>query len=165
MPTVRRVLKVAAVAISVVLLLVTGLWLYGETRWSRWAPASAEDAFIHGTIGLETLPVKYALVLEEVSGAAFKTGREAGRSLWRAYGFLDNPRAKLDTAPACVSNAADKLPVGFSVSHIMPAKAFPTPIPFAGLTCATCHSAELQLADKRIGPIYGAANQELDIIA
>ena len=166
MPTVRRLLRIGAVAISAVLLVATGLWLYGETRWSRWTPASPEEAFIHGTIGLETLPLKYALVLEEVSGTAFKSGREGGRSLWRAYGFLDNPRAGTDDKPACLGNAADKLPVGFSISQRMPAKAFPTPIEFAGLTCAACHSAELRLLNgRKIGPFFGAANQELDIIA
>ena len=166
MRMVRRLLKLAAVAIGALLILATGLWLYGETRWGEWTPASPETAFIHGTIGLETFPLKYALVLEQVSGTAFKTGGEDGRSLWRTYGFLDNPRAGLDSRPACVDNAADKLPVGFAISRYMPAKAFQSPLAFAGLTCAACHSAVLRLADeRRLGPFYGAANQELDIIA
>src|SRR5262245_3282136 len=166
MPTVRRMLKLAAVAVSALLLIATGLWLYGETRWGAWNANSPEAAFIQGTIGLETFPLKYALVLEQVSGTAFKTGREDGRPLWRAYGFLDNPRAGLDSKPACLDNAADKLPVGFGVSHYMPAKAFSAPLDFAGLTCAVCHSAELRLADgRKVGPIFGGANQELDVIA
>jgi mono/diheme cytochrome c family protein len=162
----RRLLKLAAVAFSALLLIATGLWLYGETRWGAWSPAPPETAFIHGAIGLETFPLKYALVLEEVSGPAFKTGREDGRTLWQTYGFLDNPRAGLDGMPACVANAADKLPVGIGISHYMPVKAFVSPVAFAGLTCAACHSAELRLADgRKLGPIYGAGNQELDIIA
>ena len=161
-----RSLRLATVAVSVLLLVATGLWLYGETRWGAWQPMPPKAAFIHGTIGLETFPLKYALVLEDVSGAAFRTGREDGRSLWRTYGFLDNPRAGLDGKPACIGNAADKLPVGIGVSHYLPIKAFVSPVPFAGLTCATCHSAELRLADgRKVGPLYGAANQELDIIA
>src|SRR5512139_625171 len=166
MTLVRRLLKFAAVAISVLLVVLTGLWLYGETRWAAWTPASPETAFVHGTIGLETLPLKYALVLEQVSGTAFRTGREDGRSLWRAYGFLDNPDAGRDDKPACLANAADKLPVGFGVSRYMPAKAFQSPVAFAGLTCAVCHSTELRLADgRKLGPFYGAANQELDVIS
>ncbi len=162
----RRLLNIAAVALSALLMLTVGLWLYGESRWSEWVPTTPEMAFIHGTIGLETFPLKYALVLDEVSSPAFRTERENGRSLWRTYGFLDNPRANDDNEPACAANAADKLPIGFGISRYMPSKAFVTPIDFAGLTCAACHSAELRLADgRKVGPLYGGANQELDIIA
>lgn len=160
------VIKRVSVLVSALLLIVTMSWLIGEAQWGRWSPASPEQAFINGAIGLETFPLKYALVLEKVSGSAFRTGREDGRSLWRTYGFLDNPRAGADDKPACADNAADKLPVGFGLSRAIPVKAFDTPIEFVGLTCAACHSAELRLADgRKVGPIYGTGNPEIDIIA
>lgn len=158
-------LKALAYASGGLLLLVTAAWLIGEYRWSAWTPASPKVAFAEGAIGLETFPLKYALVLEQVSGSAFRSGRENGRNLWQAYGFLDNPKTGNDAKPACVANAAEKLPVGFTISRAIPSKAFVTPVAFAGLACAACHSGELRREDgRKTGPIYGMGNQDLDII-
>src|SRR5690242_11893963 len=163
--SLSNALKRAGIAISIVLLAITALWMYGETQWRKWAPASPPQAFAHATIGLETFPLKYALVLEPVSGAAFRTGLEDGRSLWQTYGFLDNPRAD-KSKPACVANALDQLPIGFGVSNYVPVTAIVTPVEFAGLTCATCHSGEVRLAkDRTTAPIFGMGNPELDVIA
>jgi hypothetical protein len=152
--------------VSVALLSATGLWGIAEWGWGQWKPLSPADAFAHGTLGLEIMPLKYALVLEQVSGAAFRSGREGGRSLWQAYGFIANPNAAKETGAACVSNAGDTLPVGFTVSRFMPLKAFKTPVAFAGLSCTACHSAVLRHPDGSTSkPIIGMGNQELDIIA
>lgn len=157
--------KGIGVIASVCLLAGTAAWLAAEREWDKWAAVSPEQSFNNGPIGLETFPLKYALVLESVSAAAFRSGREDGRDLWKAYGFIDNPRAKEDSQAACVENADSKLPVGFSISRSIPAKAFSTPVKFAGLACAACHSGELRRSDgRKIGPIYGMGNQDLDII-
>ncbi|MES0100666.1 hypothetical protein [Mesorhizobium sp. M0019] len=172
-PSLRRLsttlfwlLRLFAHTASVVLLVGSVAWLFAEWHFSEWTPATAEEAFKSGSLGLEIMPVKYALVIDEVSGSAFRSGRQDAPSLWRSYGFLDNPRAGLDSKPACAGNAVDKLPVGFNISHRAPARAFGTPINFVGLTCATCHTAKLTFANGRESdPILGVGNQELDLIA
>ena len=162
----RRLTGIVFTAVAATLVITTLAWLYGESRWQRWQPKDPAHAFTEGAIGLETLPLKYALVLETVSGVAFRTGTEDGRSLWDTYGFLPNPRAANDTSPACEANAANKLPFGFAVSTFIPSTAVQTPVKFGGLTCAACHSARLKTADGRtFGPLVGMGNQELDIIA
>lgn len=161
-----RYFRLFSFALSALLLVGTGAWLFVETRLTDGKPLAPAEAFDRGTLGLELMPLKYALVLDEVSGPTFRSGRDAGLSIWRAYGFLDNPRAHLDDKPACVDNALDKLPIGFNLSDRAPVRAFATPTTFVGLTCAACHSANLLLADGReVGPIVGTGNQELDLLA
>ena len=151
-----------AIALSGVLILVAGAWLVAEKRWAAWTPMSPEDAFIHGTIGLETFPLKYAAVMQDLSHESF-FAEGADGSVWADYGFVlpDEMPAK-----TCASNVADWAPVGIGVSNFVQAKAFQTSTKFAGLTCAACHSARLRLPDGSQSPvIHGMGNQELDVIA
>ncbi len=150
------------IGLSIVVILLTSAWLLAEQRWAKWTPISPEDAFIHGTIGLETFPLKYAAVMQDLSHESF-FAEGADGSVWADYGFVlpDNMPAK-----TCASNVADWAPVGIGVSNFVQAKAFQTSTKFAGLTCAACHSARLRLPDGSQSPvIHGMGNQELDVIA
>lgn len=151
-----------AIAISLAVILASSAWLLAEQRWAKWAPMSPEDAFVHGTIGLETFPLKYAAVMQDLSHESF-FAEGADGSVWADYGFIlpDDMPAK-----TCASNVADWAPVGIGVSNFVQAKAFQTSAKFAGLTCAACHSARLRLPDGSRSPvIHGMGNQELDVIA
>ena len=157
---------------SIAILAATVGWLYLERQWSAWEPPTGPlaevgyDAFTYGSFGLEAMPLKYAAVIDKVSAAAFATGLEDGRTPWQAYGFLDNPRAGEDDAPICAANAAQKLPYGFAVTNSVPESAIQTPLKFAALTCATCHSGAFRGADGSVsGIVSGMGNQELDVIA
>lgn len=157
---------------SVAILAATGLWLWLEREWSAWTPPEGSvaevgyAAFASGAFGLEAMPLKYAAVVGKVSPSAFVTGVEDGRSLWRTYGFLDNPEAENDDAPVCAANAAQKLPYGFAVTNFLPATGYQSPIQFAALTCASCHSGQLLGAEgSRSAIIPGMGNPELDVIA
>lgn len=150
-----------AIVLSGALIALVGVWLYAERVWSRWAPLSPEDAFVYGTIGLETFPLKYAAVLQRLSADSFFPDGEG--DVWADFGFLTP-----DDAPGatCVSNVADWAPVGVGVSSYLPVTAFQTSTPFAGLTCAVCHAARLRLpGGRRSGVIVGMGNPELDVIA
>ena len=158
--------------VSIAILAATVGWLYLERQWAAWEPPTGSpaevgyDAFTFGAFGLEAMPLKYAAVAETVSAKAFTTGLEDGRSLWQTYGFLDNPRAILDDAPVCAANAAEKLPYGFTITNSVPETAIQTPLKFAALTCATCHSGAFRAADGSVsGIVSGMGNQELDVIA
>ena len=151
-----------AIGISVFLVLISGAWLVAEKRWAAWTPMSPEQAFVHGAIGLETFPLKYAAVMQRLSHESF-FAEGADGSVWADYGFVlpdDMP------ATTCASNVADWAPVGIGVSNFVQAKAFQTSTQLAGLTCAACHSARLRLPDgSQTDVIHGMGNQELDVIA
>src|SRR5262249_14323414 len=58
------------------------------------------------------------------------------------------------------------LPVGFSVSKRLPLSATPTPLTFAGLSCALCHSARVHTADGKVNlTVIGAGSTSLDLIS
>jgi mono/diheme cytochrome c family protein len=169
---IRALVNWAAILLSLAALFAAGAWLAIEATLSDWTPPPAstaeeaasarEHAFRHGPIGLETLPLKYAAVLGTVSGPAF--GLAPGADPWAAFGFIANPSGS--TAPACAGNAADWLPVGLNVTNYLPASAAVTPLQFAGLTCASCHSGRIRRPDGSVSDvIYGMGNPELDVIA
>lgn len=179
---IRFIVNVLILALSLAIIAATAGWLYLERQWSAWEPptGTAEEvgygAFTYGAFGLEAMPVKYAAVVGKVSADAFTTGLEDGRTPWQTYGFLDNPLAGEDDAPLCEANAAKKLPYGFTVTNSVPVSAIQTPLKFAALTCASCHSGHFRTADGgltefegRYGPkskiVSGMGNQELDVIA
>lgn len=174
---VRRFFSIIGLCLGAALTAAALIWLWAERGWMSDEALAPREAFLHGTIGLETFPLKYAAVIEEVSGDAFATGLEDGRGMWETYGFIPGPGT--GGAPACIANAADWTPVGVSVSSYVPAMGLQTPAQFAGLACAACHTARLRVNDgaggfrfaTHAGPggdaglIIGAGNQELDAIA
>jgi mono/diheme cytochrome c family protein len=169
---VRRGINIGVVVLSLLALVATGTWLWFEHRWSRWSPPDGTAAetgyhsFTKGAFGLEVFPLKFAAVADKVAPAAFTTTLEDGRSVWETYGFLPNPKAGELKDPMCQGNAADWLPYGFAITNYLPLSAVQTPLKFAGLTCASCHSGHLRTADGKVtGPISGMGNMELDVIA
>ncbi|MCA8927396.1 MAG: cytochrome c [Alphaproteobacteria bacterium] len=166
---IRKVVNTLAIVIGVVALVASVGWLVLEQRWSAGdtdGPKDGYAAFTHGAFGLEAFPIKYAVVAGRVSPAAFRTTLEDGRSLWETYGFLANPKAKDLKEQACQGNAEQWLPYGFAVTNSLPQTAVQTPLKFAGLTCASCHSGQIRKADGSLSaPISGMGNMELDVIA
>lgn len=169
---IRILVNIIVLALGLAILAATVGWLYLERQWSAWTPPSGTeaelgyDAFTFGSFGLEAMPVKYAAVVGQVSAKAFTTGLEDGRTPWQTFGFLDNPRAGEDDNPMCEGNALQKLPYGFSVTNSVPETAIQTPLKFASLTCATCHSGAFRGEDGTLsGIVSGMGNQELDVIA
>lgn len=152
-----------AIALSALLIIATGGWLYFETTWR--APVIAGDpegAFAHRSIGLESFPVKYAAVMQTLSADSF-FAKDAVGDIFGDYGFVPNP---VGADVTCAHNLPSWAPVGFGVSNYIPVKAIQTRTKFVGLTCAACHTAQLRMPDGSRGPIIeGLGNQELDVIA
>ena len=159
---IGRLASWGAIAVSAALILIACAWLWSERSWAKWTPLSEEDAFVHGTIGLETFPLKYAAVMQSLSAESFFPEGGDG-DVWTDYGFMaTGPRPE----KTCVANAAEWAPLGIGVSNYIQSKAFQTPTLFAGLTCAACHSARLRMPDGTQSEIiHGLGNQELDVIA
>ncbi|MEL6998243.1 MAG: hypothetical protein AAFP68_08260 [Pseudomonadota bacterium] len=169
---IRFLVNLLVLVISLGILAATAGWVYLERQWAAWEPPTGADAeiayeaFTFGPFGLEAMPLKYAAVVGQVSGPAFTTGLEDGRTPWQTFGFLDNPRAGENGQPLCEANALQKLPYGFAVTNSIPETALQTPLKFAALTCATCHSGAFRAEDGTLsGIVSGMGNQELDVIA
>jgi hypothetical protein len=163
-----RMTQKALVVIGVLALALACFWLKKESDWESGATLNDAEAFHHGTLGLETLPLKYLLVLDEVSGDQFSFRNGLNRPFTEAYGFIVPP------APAgksvCDAQTPDEarafLPVGFSITHRLPLSATPSPVQFAGLTCALCHSSRIHTADGKVDRIViGAGSTSLDLIS
>lgn len=167
----RRFVNISLVVLSVVLLVISAAWLIMESHWSRWTPLQDEPmahahAFAGGSIGLEVFPLKYAVVLNEISGAAFGLTEDDQRTVWEAYGFLPDPGTGDATDAICPGAPDFALPYGFHVSNMTPATAQRTPVEFVGLTCAACHSGVLETPDgSSTDIIVGMGNPRIDLIA
>jgi len=151
----RRGLGIGAGVLGVLMLGISAAWWWGEGVWGGFTPLSPQQAFTDGSFGLELAPLKYFLVMQQLS--AKPMGLEGGKS-WRGhFGFLRRP--DFNTGQ-CVKDVPGNLPVGFSVSHRLPGSATPVPVQFVGLTCAACHST----AAGEKGVILGAGTQTADLL-
>ena len=151
----RGGLGVGAGALGVLMLAINAAWWWGEGVWGRFTPLTPQQAFTDGSFGLELAPLKYILVMQQLSSKPM--GLEDGK-VWRDhFGLLRRP--DFNTGQ-CAKDAPGNLPVGFSVSHRLPGNATPVPVQFVGLTCAACHSTAA--GEKRV--ILGAGTESADII-
>ncbi|HEY4940731.1 MAG TPA: hypothetical protein VII56_04840 [Rhizomicrobium sp.] len=165
---VGKVSRIAGWAIVVLstLLLATSLWWLGAERgWDSRADLSEPDAFRYGTLGLELAPYKLVAVLDQLGGDAFKRIPPGGGApmntghWWSDFGFnAGGPPTPSKKCP---------LPLGFSISSLLPQSATPVPVDFAGLTCAACHSQRVHTAPQFGGVdrvVVGAGMTATDVI-
>ncbi|WP_304608577.1 c-type cytochrome [Inquilinus sp. Marseille-Q2685] len=153
--TTRRIAGTTAGILGALLLLASGAWWFGESRWGRFEPLTPEQAFADGTLGLELAPLKYLLVAGTVSRHALE--QQGGPAWPERFGFL--PRSP-GAEGRCAADAPGNLPVGFGVSNRLPGSASPVPVRFVGLTCAACHSTAVGDGP----PILGAGTHTADVI-
>lgn len=140
---------------------------------SRWAEAnrvkeSPTDAFVNGSIGTELAPLVAFEVLPDIFPdefrplekyfASFKKPLANAGDWVEQYGFI-----RRDLAPEPKGDSP--LPVGFVLSHHRPGNGAGSPIPFVGLSCAACHSAEIQTDPDKPGVVlYGVGNPTLNLL-
>lgn len=169
-----RALETLLILAATLALVAAGAWLYGERQWEPKAQEDEEAAFRHGTLGLEIMPLKLAAVLGKTIsisdpdgkpvtvdfGAGLRRRAKTSEWDWRAeYGFITED-AK---GSACT---AQRLPVGFTISNLIPGKAATSPVQFVGLACAVCHSSRLRTGAGKYGPVViGAGSGAADVIA
>lgn len=153
-----------AIALGVAVIVLGVYWVVMESKWTSYEKLDAEQAFTNGNLGIKTAPVKYLLVMQELSGEYFDR-RMGGSSDWiNSYGFISRPEGA--GKQACLENAPEVLPYGMTVSKRLPGSAMPSPVAFGSLTCAVCHSTRLETVDgKNKGIIPGAGSAHLDIVA
>ncbi|HKB01342.1 MAG TPA: hypothetical protein VKD90_03940 [Gemmataceae bacterium] len=167
---VGQLLYVLAFLIGLAGLGVT-VWLnVAQEQWREpvWH-TDPQEAFVHASIGTELAP----LVVFEALPALFPdefapidtylkaegvTSPPAGDWV-EQYGFVRKP-------PEDAGRADAGLPVGFIVSRHRPVSGAPSPVPFVGLACAACHSAEIRVEHDKPGRVlYGVGNPAMNLLA
>jgi hypothetical protein len=145
----------AAIGAGSVSLAVTLSFLVWEASWARDANFNGQDAFLHGSIGTELAPLAVVKVLPKLAPTAVLPAGKTAGDMIDQFGFIR--RAPNSPYPA--------LPFGLTVSYHRPLSGAPSPIPFVGIGCSTCHSAAPHLEDEAPRTIIGAGNAGLDILA
>jgi hypothetical protein len=132
-----RLVLIVANSLVGLALLATGAFLWLETGWAvPNVSANPEQAFRHGTIGTELMPLAVAEVLPDLAPEHFQPRRPDGSKCedWIAcFGFIPAPDGSA-------------LPVGFAVTNYRPRSGAPSPTPFVGFSCSfvirrRCHLA------------------------
>jgi cytochrome c5 len=151
-----RASLIAADLVVVLLLVAVATLIWKERGWAKPQIRGAQDAFLHGTIGTEVMPLAVAEVLPDLFPDNFQpAGKDKGD--WVAqFGFMRDPDPK----------AGQGLPIGFVVSNYRPQSGAPSPIAFVGFSCALCHSTRVRESDTDAGRIiYGPGSNSLNLFA
>src|SRR5260370_19973968 len=119
---------------AAIMLVAAGIWL--ESGWIQPTSLGASEAFRHGTIGTELLPVPVAEVLSDLSPLHFQSRRADGSVCqdWvECLGFSPGDKS-----------VNDGFPVGFEISNYRPRWGAASPVAFVGFSCALCHTTALR---------------------
>jgi mono/diheme cytochrome c family protein len=144
----------AADVVVALLLLSTASLIWLEQRWNRPTFRDAEQAFRHGTIGTELMPLPLAYVLGDLK--EFDPAGDDGGDWIERFGFIRNDEPGANSA----------LPIGFVVSNYRPSSGAPSPLPFVGFSCALCHTTRLRGTDGGPGKIiYGPGSVSLNLFS
>jgi RoxA-like, cytochrome c-like len=145
-----RILQITLLgAVSLLLVLALALPILERS----WATADEnlgpQDAFFHGSIGTELVPLPVLQVLPDL----FPEDFGAGDSWIDRFGFLR-------------SSDPGGLPVGFTASHRRPQSGAPSPVAFVGFSCVLCHSTRLRDPGNQAEAIVpGPGNSSLNLFA
>ena len=151
-----RTSLIAANLVVLLLLVAVATLIWMERGWAQRHFRGPQDAFLHGTIGTEVMPLVVAQVLPDLFPENFQpAGKDKGD--WVAqFGFMIDANDK----------ANQGLPIGFAVSNYRPQSGAPSPAAFVGFSCALCHSTRVRESDADAGRIvYGPGSVSLNLFA
>ena len=151
-----RIGLISANVLVLLALVVTGVFIRLERGWAKPVFRDPEQAFRHGTIGTELMPLPVAYVLPDLFPEHFQPGGPQGGDWVEQFGFLR------DSDPS----ANGGLPIGFVVSRYRPQSGAPSPVAFVGFSCALCHSTLIRAGGDQRGQIlYGPGSSSLNLFA
>jgi mono/diheme cytochrome c family protein len=151
-----RIGLILANIVVAVLLVTTAALIVLERGWAKPTFRGTEEAFQHGTIGTELMPLALALVLPDLFPENFLPGGKQAGDWIDQFGFIRNDDPKVN----------EGLPVGFTPSRYRPQSGSPSPVAFVGFSCALCHSTVIRTdADPRGKIFYGPGSNSLNLFA
>ncbi len=145
-----RIGLISANVLVLLALVVTGVFIRLERGWAKPVFRDPEQAFRHGTIGTELMPLPVAYVLPDLFPEHFQPGGPQGGDWVEQFGFLR------DSDPS----ANGGLPIGFVVSRYRPQSGAPSPVAFVGFSCALCHSTLIRAGGDQRGQILLWSRQQ-----
>ena len=150
-----RAIRIAAISLISLLLVLTFGFLFLESTWVKPELRTPQEAFIHGSIGTEVIPLPVFQVLPDLFPDHFQpAGKEAGDWI-EQFGFI---KGKPDEN--------DGLPVGFNTSNYRPKSGAPSPVKFVGFSCVLCHSSTIKTAEEDEGVVVtGMGSTSLDLFS
>lgn len=150
-----RIVSIVGIALGALLIAITGAFVAWEATWVTDQHYDERDAFLKGSIGTEIAPLAVVKVLPELAPEAFLPGGPDAGDMIEQFGYIRRP----------ADDPYAALPVGFTVGNYRPLSGAPSPIPFVGIGCSTCHTSALHhpsLEEPAI--VSGAGNPALDLI-
>lgn len=138
-------------------LIAIAILIWRERTWvTPVTTRGPQEAFLHGSIGTEVMPLAVALVLPDLFPDNFQPAGKQNGDWVEQFGFLRDPDPNNKTG----------LPIGFVVTNYRPQSGAPSPAPFVGFACALCHSTQLRTSEDQPGRIiYGPGSVSLNLFA
>ena len=150
-----RSLQIALCFLAALLLAGTFALIAAEGTWLRTKVYPPRDAFLYGATGTEIMPLPVLQVLPTLFPDQFQPGGPGAGDWIQQFGFIRG-----------TPGVNEGLPVGFFVSTRRPRSGAPSPVRFAGVNCALCHTARIRQSDEDSGVvIQGMGTISLDFIA
>jgi cytochrome c5 len=154
--SISRIGLISANVIVVVALVATAVWIRLENGWVKPVDRQPQDAFLHGTIGTELMPLPVVHVLPDMFPEHFLPGGPDAGDWVEQFGFLR------DKDPS----ANQGLPIGFAITNYRPGTGAPSAVKFVGFSCALCHSTNIRESENQDGTIhYGPGSMSLNLFA
>ena len=138
-------------------LIAIAILIWRERTWvTPVTTRGPQEAFLHGSIGTEVMPLAVALVLPDLFPDNFQPAGTQNGDWVEQFGFLRDPDRNNKTG----------LPIGFVVTNYRPQSGAPSPAPFVGFACALCHSTQVRTSEDEPGRIiYGPGSVSLNLFA
>ena len=114
--------------------------------------AAERDRLYHLSQGTRLLPRSWLLALEQPQLSLVGAERFAAPEYLARYGFIPAPRSAANP---------DGLPVGFAVDTLRPEDGAPRPEVVVGLSCAACHTGQIEYRGRAIRIDGGPAMTDL----
>ncbi|MFQ4146003.1 hypothetical protein [Chlorogloeopsis sp. ULAP02] len=150
-----KIIKIGAISLITILLVAIAGFFFLQSTWVKPEFRTPKEAFLHGSIGTELMPLPVFQILPDLFPDKFQpAGKEAGDWI-QQFGFI---RGK--------PNENEGLPVGFNTSNYQPQSGSPSPTKFVGFSCVLCHSSHIRRfeGDEEI-VVTGMGSTSLDLFA
>ncbi len=150
-----KLFQILAIFLTTLLLVATISFLIIESTWVKQDFKNPQEAFNHGSIGTELMPLPVLQVLPDMFPEQFQpAGKQIGDWI-EQFGFIKSKPGE---------NAG--LPVGFNLSNYRPKSGSPSPIKFVGFSCTVCHTSTIKRSQNDYGfLVEGMGNTSLNFLA
>lgn len=151
MKSKRKLRSVLIAVISVAIVAAAAFYAWRST-WVEPQDRDAREAFLHGTIGTELVPLPVFALLPEMFPDQFQPGGPGAGNWIQQFGFIPGE-----------PGVNEGLPIGFTIANYLPRTGEPSPVKFVGFSCSVCHTSLIRRSEADSGVlVYGMGSISLD---